>query len=73
MERGRRAYVLRIWHEDQSPNEETFWRGSLQAVETGEIRYFTSLEQIADLLRQEDRQTHRGGHRRGSQEEENSE
>jgi hypothetical protein len=48
----RRAYVLRVWIEPDAPAEDqTALRGTLQPAEGGTPRPFSSLEQLAALIR----------------------
>jgi hypothetical protein len=50
--RMRRVYVLRIWVEPDAPaDDQAAMRGTLQPAEGGPPRPFSSLEQLAVLIR----------------------
>ena len=51
MRERRFAFVLRLWIEHSDREEAPLVRGSLQAVESDRARYFTSLDDIPDLVR----------------------
>ena len=51
MRERRFAFVLRLWIAHGERNEAPVLRGSLQAVESDRARYFTSLDDIPDLVR----------------------
>jgi hypothetical protein len=46
------VFILRIWQETDHahPHHDPALRGSLQLVSTGEVRYFSRMEQITPLL-----------------------
>jgi hypothetical protein len=52
MRERRFAFVLRLWIEHGDQNDAPVLRGSLQAVESDRARYFTSLDDIPDLVRE---------------------
>ena len=46
------AFVLRIWAEEagsESPGP-IVWRGSLHTPDEGQVRYFSSLERLVEIL-----------------------
>jgi hypothetical protein len=52
MRERRFAFVLRLWIEHDDRNDALLLRGSLQAVESERARYFTSLDDIPNLVRE---------------------
>jgi hypothetical protein len=52
MRERRFAFVLRLWIEHSDQGEAPRVRGSLQAAGAEQARYFTSLDDIPDLVRE---------------------
>lgn len=50
MDNPKMAFVLRIWSEGKMGKPDL--RGSVQSVRSREIRYFTSLAQITEIVQQ---------------------
>ncbi len=42
-------FTLRLWSEE-SGDEETVWRGRIQYVANGEVRYFQGWEALVEML-----------------------
>ena len=49
MNRDRFAFIIRIWHEAES--EDSPIRGSIQLVSSDKKVYFSSLDDVPDLMR----------------------
>jgi hypothetical protein len=48
-----RAYLLRCWAEDPAAAEQHTWRFSLEGMEEGQRRGFTTLEALVKFIRSE--------------------
>jgi hypothetical protein len=46
------SYLLRLWREGDGERE-VVWRASLESTRTGERRYFASLDELFDYLREQ--------------------
>lgn len=42
------SYLLRLWQERQEDN--TVWRASLESVQTHDLHYFSTLEELVAFL-----------------------
>ncbi len=43
-------FTLRLW-EEESIGEESVWRGRIQYIADGEVRYFQGWEALVEMLR----------------------
>jgi hypothetical protein len=44
------SFVVRVWREDRSNEEEDIWRGHMTPIPDGTRHYFRSIEEIPEFM-----------------------